>query len=683
MFLRRAACATLLCALGFSANDARANGSTLVLEAAPLLGPSVPDDGGWRSVRVRIENPSSQLVSGSLLVETRSGFSRGSPELSTVMPFAVAGKGHVSLEAPTHGVASAGGSQIRIRAQNAEGEVIAESLLTSTGSADAVVLDLTNPSRLATLLRNRPFPSRRGAPYGSRARLAQISVAAAQQDPASGDLILPEFAGGYAAASLVVGSGRDLSRLSDAEQSALANWVLSGGALAVYLDRPEDFARPLIEALAGGRPVKTKAPDALARTELFVVPSDEGESSRSSPVPPKLVRIAPTSDTVKRFIGYGGGNLHDTGWGAAASYGLGELHLLAFDPRDAATLGDAWTRHKLVALVEHAYARETGAAVRHSASLPGEVTLDGIRRELDPNQATRWTIVVSALFLLAYAGLAGPLNFYLAARKGRPLRALWQLPLWSLATLSVIMLLGLFGKGLSGRARRLTLLDAGAGLSRAAAVRFRGFYAASSRDLTVRATRREHVLDLGNTNVDMARQLTVDADGARLTGLRTKPWQTVLVREDGFGELGGGISVTNEKGELVVVNRSGRDLIGVVVRSANGEATYIPRVRDRQSVRASVGTPLGTLGYVSAAGASSVPLDAGRFASTMDHDFPGLGRAWSAIEPAFASDTEWWPADVPVVLAALDGGEGKLSDSGLTVDYDRVLVRVVGEGGAP
>lgn len=682
-WLRRVALGSCLCALSLSAGHARANGSSLLLEAAPLLGPSVPDDGGWRSVRVRIENSSNQLLSGSLQIETRSGFARGAPELTTVLPFAVAGKGHVSLEAPTHGVAGAGGAQIRIRAQNAQGEVLAESMLTSVNPSDAVLLDLTNPSRLAPLLRNRPFPSRRGAPYGTRARLAQISVAAASQDPASGDLILPEFAGGYAAATLVVGTGRELSRLSDAEQSALANWVLSGGALAVYVDRPEDFARPLIEALAGGRPVRSKAPEALARTELFAVPSDEAEASRSSPVPPKLVRVAPSSETVKHLIGYQGGNLRDTAWGASASYGLGELHLLAFDPRDTATLGDVWTRHKLVALVDHAYARETGAAVRHSTSLPGELSLDGIRRELDPNQATRWTIVVSALLLLGYAALAGPLNFYLASRKGRPLRALWQLPLWSLATLSIIMLLGLFGKGLSGRARRLTLLDTGAGLSRAAAVRFRGFYAASSRELTVRATRREHVLDLGSVSLDMARQLLVDGDGARLTGLRTKPWQTVMVREDGFAELGAGVSVVTQNGELIVRNRTGRDLIGVVVRLANGEATYLSRVHDGKAARASEGTPLGTLGYASAAGATSVPLDAGRFASTLDHDFPGLGRAWAAIEPAFASDTEWWPADVPVLLCALDGGEGKLTDSGLAVDYDRVLVRVVGEGGTP
>ena len=40
---------------------------------------------------------------------------------------------------------------------------------------------------------------------------------------------------------------------------------------------------------------------------------------------------------------------------------------------------------------------------------------------LDPNEGTRWTVVVSTLLLLIYAALAGPLNFYLAQRAGRPL----------------------------------------------------------------------------------------------------------------------------------------------------------------------------------------------------------------------------------------------------------------------
>jgi hypothetical protein len=184
--------------------------------------------------------------------------------------------------------------------------------------------------------------------------------------------------------------------------------------------------------------------------------------------------------------------------------------------------------------------------------------------------------VVSALVLLIYAGLAGPLGFYLAARKGRPLRALWQLPIWSACTLLVIVLLGLAGKGVSGRARRLSLFDAGAGMTRAAAVRFRGFYAASSRELTVRAGRREHVLDIAGLSSEIPRTVVVDRDGPRLEGLRTKPWQTVLIREEGTGELSGGISVLPVDNDFVIKNRAARDLVGVVVRLPSGRFTSVP-----------------------------------------------------------------------------------------------------------
>ena len=138
--------------------------------------------------------------------------------------------------------------------------------------------------------------------------------------------------------------------------------------------------------------------------------------------------------------------------------------------------------------------------------------IDGVRKNLDPNQASRWTIVVSALVLLAYAALAGPLSFYLAQRRGRPLVALARLPLWSAATFALIVALGILSKGLSGKSRRLSLVEAGAGMTRAAAVHFRGFYAASSEELVVRPARREHLLDLAG-DPDTVRTLVIDRDG--------------------------------------------------------------------------------------------------------------------------------------------------------------------------
>jgi hypothetical protein len=672
-----------LCALLLSASHAFATPPRLALDVTPLLGTSAPEDGGWRSLLVRLENPNAVPVSGTVEVESRPGWVRAGTELTTSVPFSLAPRARVSLEVPTHGFGG-GSPTIRVTARGANAEPLAETSLSGLRPADALVLDLATPSRLGPLLRNLPFAARRGAPFGGRARVATIGVSAATQDATTGDIVLPELPSGYASATLIVGSGRDLARLDEAERGALANFLLAGGALALSLDRPEDSSLPLLEALVGGHATRGAAPEELRSPATFLVPPDDPDQAGpgTAPVPLRSLRLAPSPELAKKLVGYSGGNLHDTPFGASASYGLGEVHLLAFDLRDPAALSDPWTRRKLTDLVRHAFDREAQAIVRHSASLPGEMSIDGVRRELDPNQTTRWTIVVSALVLLIYAGLAGPLGFYLAARKGRPLRALWQLPLWSAATLLVIVGLGLAGKGVSGRARRLSLVDAGAGMTRAAAVRFRGFYAASARELTVRAGRREHVLDIAGLTTDIPRTVVVDRDGPRLEGLRTKPWQTVLVREEGLAELSGGVSVLYAENDFVIKNRAARDLLGVVVRLPSGSATYFRRIKDGESVRASAGTALGPLGSATALGSAQVPLDAGRFSSTIDRDFPGLGRAWVALEPALGGETEWWPADVPVLLAALDGGEGKLTDSGLGVDYDRVLLRVVGTGGS-
>ena len=59
----------------------------------------------------------------------------------------------------------------------------------------------------------------------------------------------------------------------------------------------------------------------------------------------------------------------------------------------------------------------------------------------------------------------------------------------------------------------------------------------------------------------------------------------------------------------------------------------------------------------------------------------GMSSVPSAVVAAIPGRKNWFPTDVPVLLAQLEGGEGDQRDTGLTVDSDRVLVRVVGYGG--
>ncbi len=656
---------------------AHAEAPAVTVEATPLLGAG-GDEASFRSVLVRLSNGGSAPLSGSVELEPEQRWSRNAV-LVTRAPFSLAPHAKVSLQLPTSSVSGTSAWQVSVR--SADGSLLSSATLPAATATGALLFDFASPSRLAPLLRSRSFVSRRTSGYARTPPVSAINVASAVTDPVTGDRVLPERASGYSEATLVLAAGRDLSRSSEVERNALADWVLGGGALALFLDRPEELTSTWLEALLGGPVHRTdSAPAALREHAAFLVAPDETEHTTTTP-PLLLLRVEPSVSVSRRLIGFSGANLRDSPWGQSASYGLGEVHLLAFDPKGEAEIADPWTHHKLTDLLRHAHERAPQGAQLHSAGFPGESNLDAVRRELDPNQTSRWTVIVSAVLLLVYAVVAGPWNFRSAARRGKPLSALWRLAWLSLGTWLLIAGLGVFGKGISGRGRRLSLLEAGAGMTRAHALRFRGFYGATARDLTVRGTRREDVLDAAGNEASLPRTLVVDRDGTRLEGLRTKPWQTVLTREVGFAELSGGISVLPLGEDFVLKNRAARDLVGVVARAPRGQARYFARIRDGASAKFSSGKPLGRWGLPTTPGIVATPLDAARFAPALDGDFPGLGKAWTALESSLSSETDWWPDDVPVVLAAFDGGEGKLFDSGFAVDYDRCLIRVVGQGG--
>ncbi len=75
-------------------------------------------------------------------------------------------------------------------------------------------------------------------------------------------------------------------------------------------------------------------------------------------------------------------------------------------------------------------------------------------------------------------------------------------------------------------------------------------------------------------------------------------------------------------------------------------------------------------------------LGASDFSAKLEGDVKGAGGAWLALEKV-AERANWWPDDVPVLIAQIEGGEGKPSDSGLRLQSDRLFLRVVGFGGVP
>jgi hypothetical protein len=220
-------------------------------------------------------------------------------------------------------------------------------------------------------------------------------------------------------------------------------------------------------------------------------------------------------------------------------------------------------------------------------------------------------------------------------------------------------------------------------MERAAATRFRGLYASSSRDITVMPTSRSSLLEVSSGDDYVERTLVVDRDGARLERLRTRPWATVVVREDGFTSLAGGISMVKDaNGDVIVTNRAARDLIGVILKPAGRSAVAFGRIPDGASVREKDGsvTALPAVPPTNSNGAHHA--SALLLTPELDQHAEGLGAAWKALEEA-TPEADFWLPDVPVLIAQLDGGEGKTHDSGWTVDIDRVLVRVVGWGGVP
>ncbi|HEX6271623.1 MAG TPA: hypothetical protein VFZ53_01220 [Polyangiaceae bacterium] len=667
----------------------RAAAPSVRVEALPLFGAQSPMGEGWASVSVRLVNTESKEVSGVVEIRAKPSWSNDTQRLLTSAPFALAPKARVALELPTHGFASSP-TELELAVVDRSGTEIATLPVPEFRQMDPLLLDFSVPSRIAPAVRGVGLVTQRTVGGGYRTPSALVTSPLV--DPATGDPVLPRWAASYGSATLVVTTGRILGTLRKPELRALADWVLAGGALAVTVDRPEDLRLDLVTTLAGGAVERTNAAPELFEPELFMIaPEVGGVGPRSLPSPsaasqptPQPERRGPNAVTAPLLEGFAGGNLRTSPWGSVATYGLGELHLLAFDGTED-YLSDRWTQLKFLDLLRHAWERERAVV------LPlGQTGFDGyrtneIRAVLDPNRSMRWTIIAAALVLLVYASLAGPLNFWLASRRGKPLRALLHLPFWAAGALGLVVALGVLAKGVTGHARRLTLIEAGAGMDRGTATRFRGLYASSSRDITVVPTSRASLLDVSADDEYVERTLVVDRDGARLERLRTKPWATIVVREDGFASLAGGISIVRDaSGEVIVKNRSARDLLGVVLKVPGRPAVAFGRVKDGAAVREKDGSPTALSAALPKLGAygSVHPLSAALLTPELDRHVEGLGAAWKALEEA-APDVDFWVRDVPVLIGALEGGEGKTHDSGFEVDVDRALVRVVGWGGVP
>jgi hypothetical protein len=262
--------------------------------------------------------------------------------------------------------------------------------------------------------------------------------------------------------------------------------------------------------------------------------------------------------------------------------------------------------------------------------------------------------------------------------------------MWSAATVLVIVATGLVAKGGRSRARHFSLLECGSDATRCSSLLVRGFFASSAKTLRVTAESASSLLDLGAAP-NVPRTLVLDQGDAVLEDLRGRPWETLLVREDGFADLGGAIGLQSG----TIANRLPHALVGVVARSPGGELRYLARIDPGSSVSIEsgrvLGTPIGTTLFPTLPGSPAKPhppltihrLESYRFAHALDTARPGSGDAWSAIEATSPDGTDFWPDDAPVLIGEIEGADPSTTDSGLAVDRTRVLVRVVGNEETP
>ncbi|MEO5727893.1 MAG: hypothetical protein ABI134_15345 [Byssovorax sp.] len=665
--------------------------SDVAVEAVPMFGASGAIAWGWNQVVVRIQNNRTKPLRGN--VEITAGQFGRERSFHATAPYSVGAGASVHVRVPVRVVLF---GEVRVRVLEGDGESppFAEATLSAFKPSGALLVDVSETSRLRGVIGDVPLSFLFSAPGTSTSGASPptLTVGTPRFDPATGDPMLPDRTALYSSADAVTVRSDLLSRVGGAELDALAGFVLAGGTLAIAVVRPEDVRHPTLTAFAGGA-ITRRGVSSEALRELDPPPSSSSFGAPSGKSIPAAK--SPTSDVSETLAGYYGGNLHGSAFGTSATYGMGEVHFLAFDPTRKPAVDDPWVQIRMVDLTRRAHDRRSTQIFRPGNDLVGDY--DHVRQQLDPNQSSRWAIGVAALLLCLYAVVAGPVNFSLASRAGRPLRALRHLPIYAAATFAIIVALGMFAKGINGRARHLTLIEAGGGMTKGSALRWRGFFSSRAKELTVHTTDGSSVLSTASISdsINDEDHLLVDRDGARLVDVAALPWQTVVVREHGFASLGEGVALVRAGSAGVsVVNRSGRNLRGAILRLPDGSSFYAAKLADGDRIDSSAMTPIAgnttwspweaRITTTTRAGSIELhTLAASDLHAGLEGDAPGLADAWRAIEEAAGYAVDWFPDGVPVLLGQLDGGEGRTFDAGLRIESDRLLVRVVGFGGAP
>lgn len=709
----------------------KAGAPPLGIHVQPIFGNEAAVGYGWEDFVVTIDNPTAVVQKGT--VELRSHVSTYVDRDSFVAkaPFAVTAGHSASVRLPMR----ARNDQVPVltlRVADDHDVEIANVPVTANMAVAPTLVDIDNPARLAIPLRGWPATTTYSATptysyysYGTTAPAAMnIAVAAPRFDATTGDPILPTRAAAYSGITAVLVHSDLLARLEPEVKDALLDWVAGGGTIAIVVARPEDLHGAEITRLAGAGVVSAPVNPALSK--IFAtpkppsatgggpppIPSSYGGIRYDEETPPiapyRFIRTSvptppptggPGALVAPKLVGFAGGNLAQSSFGASASYGRGVVHLLAFDPSESPAVDDLWVEERVVDLVNRAWdlrasiAFPAGANARNAtyAYYGGAQRPDGVRRALDPNENFRPALGFAAILLVLYSILVGPVNFLRAKNRGKPLRPLLLAPIFSAAAFGAIVVVGLGVKGWRGRARHLAFAETGSGQTRAAITRFRGFYTSETRALSITASDRTSVLDVLSSDsiMDDKARVRVDRDGFSLENITSLPWQTLVVRENGFIDLKGGVTITpsaapktaTTTNDADVTNDTGATLDDVLVWIPGDGVRWFQSLKSGDKITASAGKLVESASARRAMAAGTMMIHAfdpptvATMLATTDGD--RLSKMWTPITTVAGDGIDWWPDDADVVMAEMEGGERVKTDNGLSVESDRMLVRIV------
>ncbi len=716
-----------------SSAAAKPGAPPLGVHAQPIFGNEAAVGFGWQDFVVTIDNPTPTQQKGT--VELRSHLTTYADRDSFVAkaPFAVLAGKSISVRLPMR----ARNDQVptlTLRVADERGNEIVAMPVTPNMAVQPTLVDIDNPSRVAIPLRGWPAtttysltPSYTYYTYApTTATTMNIAVATPRFDPTTGDPVLPTRGAAYSGITAVLIHSDLLARLEPEPKDALLDWVAGGGTLAVVVARPEDLHGPEITRVAGSGVVAAPPNPALA--SIMAVPrpvstgggfgtgtgfgggtgtgvggirfdpSEDGASAfqfiRTSPV------VAPATGgpgplVAPKLVGFSGGNLAPSGYGSTAHYGRGEVHLLAFDPTESPMVDDVWVQSRMVDMMNKAWDR-AASVVFPAGSNARNATYayygykggrsDEVRRALDPNENFRPALGFAAILLVLYSIVVGPVNFLRAKNRGKPLRPLLLAPVFSVVAFGAIVLVGLGVKGWRGRTRHLSFAETGSGTARASITRFRGFYTSETRALSITASDRTSVLDVLSSDsiMDDKALVRVDRDGFSLENITSLPWQTLVVRENGFIDLKGPVTITTTTTgtpATEVKNDSGATLLDALVYVPGDGVRYFESIKNGDKVSASTGKLVmsGASRRATSAGTMMVhPFDPSTIATMIDAKAAErVTKTWSPIATVAGDAIDWWPDDKSVVLAEVDGGERVKNDNGLSVESDRLVLRVV------